>query len=236
MPGCTTRRLLALVALPIAAALGGTTASASAAPSYAPEDEASITPGVMMYTAGAQYTANFVFRDGDGRRYVGYADQPVHLQRLRAGAGGQVLSRRGQPDRAVLRWPDQRSTGAARGPASKSSATANSAIRGGAEPLSPKFGLSLGDTGGGWSHTVSTLTPGIPGDSGSGFLDDQGEAIGVLSTLNIAPTPASNGVGDLGRELDHAQAHSGLDRLRLVPGTREFSPLGSSPASPRSQD
>ena len=108
----------------------------------------------------------------------------------------------------------------------------DSSIRGGAEPLSPKFGLSLGDTGGSWSHTVSTLTPGIPGDSGSGFLDDQGEAIGVLSTLNIAPTPASNGVGDLGRELDHAQAHSGLDRLRLVPGTREFSPLGH-PGPPR---
>jgi len=73
MPGCTTRRLLALITLPIAAVLGGTSATVSAVPSYVPEGEASITPGVMMYTDGAQCTANFVFRDAAGRRYVGYA-------------------------------------------------------------------------------------------------------------------------------------------------------------------
>src|SRR3546814_5519522 len=33
--------------------------------------------------------------------------------------------------------------------------------------LSPKLGLSLGTTGGGWSHPTYTVTPGIPGDSRS---------------------------------------------------------------------
>src|SRR5919108_2674509 len=43
----------------------------------------------------------------------------------------------------------------------------NSSLRGGVSQLSPKEGYSLGDDGGGWTHTVYTLTPGIPGDSGS---------------------------------------------------------------------
>ena len=34
--------------------------------------------------------------------------------------------------------------------------------------------------GNGWSRTVYTLTPGIPGDSGSAFIDGPGAAIGVL--------------------------------------------------------
>ena len=49
--------------------------------------------------------------------------------------------------------------------------------------------------GGGWSRTVLTVTPGIPGDSGSAFMNASGEAIGVLSTLMLAPLPAANGVG-----------------------------------------
>ena len=44
--------------------------------------------------------------------------------------------------------------------------------------------------GGGWSRTVYTVTPGIPGDSGSGFLNASGQAIGVLSTVAIAPYAA----------------------------------------------
>jgi hypothetical protein len=100
----------------------------------------------------------------------------------------------------------------------------NSSLRGGIEVLSPKQGVSLG-SGGGWSHDVYTLSPGVPGDSGSGFLDADGEAIGTLSTLALAPLPASNGVGDLSHELAFAQANSGISGLRLVPGTEPFSPL-----------
>ncbi len=101
----------------------------------------------------------------------------------------------------------------------------NSSLRGGAEELSPKQGTSLGTTADGWSHPVYTVTPGVPGDSGSGFLDAEGNALGTLSTLAIAPLAGSNGVGDLSRELAFAQAASGIDGLALVPGTEPFSPL-----------
>ncbi|MGZ4688960.1 MAG: serine protease [Acidimicrobiia bacterium] len=47
----------------------------------------------------------------------------------------------------------------------------NSSLRGGVTQLSPKTGVSLGGAGGGWSHNVATVSPGIPGDSGSAFLD-----------------------------------------------------------------
>src|SRR3954464_10050931 len=59
----------------------------------------------------------------------------------------------------------------------------NSELRGGVTQLSPKRGLSLGDDANGWTHTVYTATPGIPGDSGSAFLDQNGNALGVLSTV-----------------------------------------------------
>src|SRR5690606_12937202 len=77
----------------------------------------------------------------------------------------------------------------------------NSSLRLGIELLSPKTGISLGTTGGGWTHPVYTITPGIPGDSGSAMLDAQGRASGVLSTLAILPTPLSNNNSDLHRVL-----------------------------------
>lgn len=91
--------------------------------------------------------------------------------------------------------------------------------------LSPRTGLVLERTNGPWGVNVYTLGPGIPGDSGSGFLDPDGRAFGTLSTLTVAPTVGSNGVGDLRRELRFAQRHSGIRGLRLVPGTEAFSPL-----------
>jgi hypothetical protein len=100
----------------------------------------------------------------------------------------------------------------------------NSELRLGLSPLSPKTGISLGDSNGGWNHTVYTVTPGIPGDSGSGFLDSQGRAFGILSTVAIAPVPASNGVGDLSRELAYMHAHSSFSAVNLVPGTEPFVP------------
>ncbi len=90
--------------------------------------------------------------------------------------------------------------------------------------LSPKTGASLGSTSGGWGWDVYTVTPGIPGDSGSGFLDEDGRALGTLSTVAIAPLAGSNGLGDLERELRYAQEHSGIPGLRLVPGTEPFAP------------
>lgn len=104
----------------------------------------------------------------------------------------------------------------------------NSSLRLGLSPLRPKFGVSVDDVSygdGGWSHLVYTASPGIPGDSGSGFLDDTGKALGVLSTLQLLPYAGSNGVGDLSRELNYVNMHSGLPEVRLVLGTEEFVPL-----------
>jgi hypothetical protein len=101
----------------------------------------------------------------------------------------------------------------------------NSSLRGGVTKLSPKQGVVIQNEGGGWSHVVATLTPGIPGDSGSGFLNATGAAIGVLSTLQLAPLPATNGVGDLGKELAYLRANAaGFSGVQLVPGTEPFKP------------
>ena len=97
----------------------------------------------------------------------------------------------------------------------------NSSLRGGLEQLKPKQGKSLGQAGGGWTHTVLTLTPGIPGDSGSAFIDAQGRAFGVLSTLQVLPLPGTNGVGDLSRELAYANQHAALG-IALATGTEPF--------------
>ncbi len=97
----------------------------------------------------------------------------------------------------------------------------NSSLRAGITLLSPKQGVSLGTDSGGWNHPVYTVTPGVPGDSGSAFLDDSGQALGVLSTLALAPLPASNGVGDLSRELDYANRTTTLGPT-LVLGTEPF--------------
>ena len=100
----------------------------------------------------------------------------------------------------------------------------NSELRGGITKLSPKQGIVVQNEGAGWSHVVVTLTPGIPGDSGSGFMNGSGEAIGVLSTLQLAPLPATNGVGDLARELAYLRANTSFGAVQLVPGTQAFKP------------
>ena len=97
----------------------------------------------------------------------------------------------------------------------------NSSLRFGLRSTSPKRGVSLGDTFGGWTHTVYTASPGIPGDSGSGVLDRSGRAIGTLSTVAVLPYPGSNGVSDLSRQMAYARSH-GVPGLTLVPGTEPF--------------
>jgi hypothetical protein len=105
----------------------------------------------------------------------------------------------------------------------------NSSLRFGISQLSPKTGVSLGTTGGGWTHPLYTVTPGIPGDSGSAFLDASGKALGVLSTISIAPLVASNNVSDLSRALTYMRGHGGPN-ANLVQGTVAFDgsklPLG----------
>lgn len=97
----------------------------------------------------------------------------------------------------------------------------NSSLRGGAALLSPKQGIVVQHSPEDWSHDVYTFTPGVPGDSGSGFLNESGEAIGTLSTVQLAPLAGSNGVGDLPNELAYAQAN-GFSGVSVVPGTEPF--------------
>ena len=100
----------------------------------------------------------------------------------------------------------------------------NSELRGGVTKLSPKQGVVVQNTTSGWSHDVYTATPGIPGDSGSGFMNGSGQAIGVLSTVQLAPLAGSNGVGDLAKETAYLHANSSFGGVDLVPGTQAFNP------------
>ena len=98
----------------------------------------------------------------------------------------------------------------------------NSELRGGITKLSPKQGVVVQNATSGWSHDVYTVTPGIPGDSGSGFMNGTGQAIGILSVLEIAPLPAANGVGDIAHEISYMHANSSFSGANLVPETEPF--------------
>ena len=98
----------------------------------------------------------------------------------------------------------------------------NSELRGGVTKLSPKKGVLIQNQGNGWSHNVLTVSPGIPGDSGSGFMNESGQAIGILSTLQLAPAAGSNGVGDIAKEIAYMHANSSFSGVNLVPGTEPF--------------
>jgi hypothetical protein len=107
----------------------------------------------------------------------------------------------------------------------------NSILRGGVSVLRPKTGLSLGEgeESAGWSSQVYTVTPGIPGDSGSAYMNASGNALGVLSTVEFAPMPASNGVGTLAKELAFANTATGLG-IKVAPGTTAFNSTPVPPA------
>jgi hypothetical protein len=269
---------------PAQAAKGGKKVTTTA-PTWAPADSATITPGVQMYTQGAQCTGNFVFTDSASNVYVGYAAHcagtggatdtngcdagslplGTKVDFVRGGSlvtSGQkvgtgtlvysswlAMQQAGTTDANACNYNDfalvkvdsqyvgdvNPSVPFWGGPVGvNTDGTAggedvfsygNSSLRGGIEVLSPKQGVSLGTSGGGWTHPVYTLTPGVPGDSGSAFLDSEGNAVGTLSTLAIAPLAGSNGVSDLNNELQFAKATSGISGLALVPGTESFSPI-----------
>ena len=281
--------VLAAVTITIltAALLTLTPSRAESAQAWAPADTAAIHPGTMMYTEGAQCTANFVYTDGAGNVYVGYAahcagtgeatdTNGCNVDSLPLGTpvtfneGGSLVNEGtvvGQGTLVYSSWLKMHELGTTDantcayndlalvkvsaadvskvnpsvpfwgGPTGiDTDGTAavdrvytygNSSLRAGVSALSPHQGVSLGDdpADGGWTHPLYTATPGVPGDSGSAFLSAGGKAIGTLSTLGLAPLPASNNIGDLGKELAFAQAHSGIAGLALVPGTEPFNPI-----------
>ena len=97
----------------------------------------------------------------------------------------------------------------------------NSSLRMGVTVLAPKSGVSLGTTGGGWTHPAYTVTPGIPGDSGGGMLDASGRAGGVLSTITLWPLALSNNFTDLEAALNYLRIHGG-PAVALAVGTEPF--------------
>jgi hypothetical protein len=266
MRRCSSATGLVLIALALLAL------APSAASAWAPAAQATIHPGVMTYTEGAQCTSNFVFTQGTDV----YLGQAAHC----SGTGGATetdgcdsgslpvgtpveidgasrpgtmaynswitMQARGETNTDTCAYNDlalvkldpadagkvNPSVPGFGGPTGVGGAAdgstvytyGNSSLRGGITKLSPKQGTVLATEGNGWSRTVITATPGIPGDSGSGFMNSTGQAFGVLSTLQVLPTPGSNGVGDLGKELDYMRANSALSSAQLAPGTQSFHP------------
>ncbi len=229
-------------------------APVTAAPAWAPAATATIKPGVMVFTAGGQCTANFIFYDTSTSSSARPPTAPAPARAttidgclagsLPLGTPVQVngclrpgslvynswltMQAEGEPDPNVCRYNDLaliRLDPADHGKVNPSIphwggptgintlgaprlqrvfSYGNSSLRLGLAFLSPKIGLSQGDRGAGWSHTALNITPGIPGDSGSAFLDKSGKALGVLSTVEVGvPGGLTNGIGDIGRELDY---------------------------------
>ena len=61
-------------------------------------------------------------------------------------------------------------------------------------------------------------------------MSEGGGALGVLSTVELAPVPASNGVGTLAKELAYANAATGLSIFVAI-GTTPFSAVPVPPAA-----
>jgi hypothetical protein len=93
----------------------------------------------------------------------------------------------------------------------------------GIEELSRQWGFRTGASNNGWSHDVYMVTPGLPGDSGSGYLGSNGGALGVLSALAVVL--ANNEVTDLTRALNYMKQYTDLDGVQLANGTVRFNPL-----------
>ncbi|MGH2924889.1 MAG: serine protease [Solirubrobacterales bacterium] len=246
---------------------------AASALAWAPAGSATVHPGVMTFTAGAECTSNFVFKDGSnvfiGQAAhcsgtgaatdtngctskslpigtpvdVGGASRPgrlvynswITMQAIgttdpNACAYNDLALVKlnpadvGKVNPSVPGFGGPTGVGTAGGLGSKVYTYGNSELRGGVTKLSPKQGVIIQNQGSGWSHNAYTATPGIPGDSGSGFMNASGKAIGVLSTVEFAPAAGSNNFGDIGREIDYLHSHSPFAGARLVAGTKPFNP------------
>lgn len=263
------RKIAVLVSF--SAVLFATAFFPSGASAWAPAGQATVHPGVQVFTEGAQCTSNFVFEDSSSV----YLGQAAHC----SGTGGQTetdgcasgslpigtpvqITGASKPGTLIYSsWLTMQAKGEINadacafndlaliridpadvakvnpsvpgfgGPTGVSTvgglgstvySYGNSSLRGGITKLSPKQGIVVQNEGNDWSHNVLTLTPGVPGDSGSGFMNSTGGAIGVLSTLQLAPLAGSNGVGDLGKELAYMRANSSFTGVQLVPGTEPF--------------
>lgn len=265
--------VVAAVAVGSIVAWLGLTPTAVSAPRWAAASSATIHPGSVMLTDGAQCTASFVFTRAtevflgyaahcagtggatetngceagslplgtkveiEGARHPGVlvysswlAMQQVGERDPNACAYNDLALVRidsrdvGRVNPSVPHWGGPVGLNRAGNPSGASVYTyGSSSLRLGVALLSPKSGFSIGSTAGGWAIPVYTVTPGIPGDSGSAMLDASGRASGVLSTVNVTPMALSNTFGDLKRELAYARVH-GMGSLVLANGTEPFNP------------
>lgn len=269
------RAVLPILVFTLAAALLPQ-APAIADPTWAPAGSATIKPGVMVFTAGGQCTANFIFYD-DSDIYIGQAAHcsstggatstngcdtgslpvgtPVEVNGASmpgtmAYNSWLTMQEEGETDPnaclyndlalvrldpadhdkvnpSIPHWGGPTGINTTGAPLfQKMFSYGNSSLRFGIAMLSPKIGISQGDRGAGWSHTALNITPGIPGDSGSAFLDKSGRALGVLSTVEVGfPGVITNGIGDISRELDYMRDNvPALSDVELALGTETFNP------------
>lgn len=86
-----------------------------------------------------------------------------------------------------------------------------STLKLGVSPLHPKAGFVLQTANEGWSYTVYLATPGIPGDSGGHIITDDGRALGVASTLALAPFALSNNYTNISKAIEYAERYLGHD-------------------------
>ncbi len=287
MSAVRPRLLAALVALlGLLGTLLVATPTADAGPRWAPVSTAQIRPGVQMYTAGGQCTANFVFTDAADNVYVGYAahcagrgdssdingcttpSYPVgtpvsfvtggnlfssgrtvgrgtlvysswlSMQKLKVTGAYRcvwndfALVRVNRADKAKVNptvpfWGGPRTFGGAPlGPGAKLFTVGNSSLRNGTAKA--KTSTVVRRAGGGLGYEIKGGA-GVPGDSGSGYMDVYGRAIGVLSTISIGIQVGglvTNTIGDIYAEILWARKYSGITGLRLAPGTSAFRPTG----------
>ena len=231
-----------------------------------------IHPGVMTFTAGAQCTSNFIFRDGGGT-YIGQAAHcsgtggatetngcdsaslpigtPVEVDgATRPGtlvynswitmqALGETNADACQYNDFALVKLDPADVGrvdpsipgwggpTALGPSSAMLGDTvysygNSSLRGGDDQAGPEAGRRRAGRGQRLEpHRLHAHARASPVTRAARSSTDRAEAIGVLSTLQIAPVAGSNGVADLRSALRlHARATARSRALTLVPGTK----------------
>ncbi len=101
-----------------------------------------------------------------------------------------------------------------------------SAAHGGVNDLEEKRGRITRIVAGGLGYRISTDSAGLPGDSGSAVLHQDGRALAVLSDVGVGVglAPVSNGVVNLERALDYAKSGGFVSAATGLLTWDEFSP------------
>jgi hypothetical protein len=257
----------------VAATFGVTSAVAA---KWATPSNATIAPGMQLYSNGLQCTANFVFTDGSGNAYIG---QAAHCTSLGGSTDTDGCKTKSMPLGTVVEDADGRRIGTlaynswltmhkAReknanacaandlalvkidrqlvsqttptipglgGPTGVDTdgasagervwAVGNSSLLFGAGSIVAQTGVVEKPINGGWAFFVAMVRPGVPGDSGSGYLTSGGKALGQLSTISAGTEGIGNTVGNLAKELAYANSHTSV-RYRLATGQQSWNETG----------